>query len=156
MGKNNKGEPVYAKDLFHYDAAKDVYLCPASHELILHKTRNRHGKISRDYVTRACTGCLLKSSCTKSQYRTITRRAEEDAVERSRQRVKDQPSMMGVRQGLVEKVFGTLRMWGHDHFLLRGLPKVRGEFALSALAYNLRRCINILGVPDIMKQLAAR
>jgi hypothetical protein len=31
-------------------------------------------------------------------------------------------------------------------FLMRGLDKVRGEFSLTALAYNLRRVLNIVGV----------
>lgn len=153
MGRSNNGEKIYAKDAFHYDAARDVYVCPAQQEMTLGRERNRRGKVYFDYTTRACTGCPLKACCTKSHYRTITRRAEEGAVERSRERVKAQPHMMRVRQGLVEKVFGTMRMWGHDQFLLRGLPKVRGEFTLSALAYNLRRCVNILGVPAIMRQL---
>jgi two-component SAPR family response regulator len=36
------------------------------------------------------------------------------------------------------------------HFLMRGLDKVRAEFSLTALVYNLRRAINILGVNTIM------
>jgi two-component SAPR family response regulator len=35
-------------------------------------------------------------------------------------------------------------------FLMRGLDKVRAEFSLTALVYNLRRAINILGVNTIM------
>jgi hypothetical protein len=31
-------------------------------------------------------------------------------------------------------------------FLMRGLANVRAEFSLTALAYNLRRALNILGV----------
>ena len=31
-------------------------------------------------------------------------------------------------------------------FLMRGLEKVRAEFSLTALAYNLRRALNILSV----------
>ena len=31
-------------------------------------------------------------------------------------------------------------------FLVRGLENVRAEFSLTALAYNLRRVIDILGV----------
>jgi hypothetical protein len=31
-------------------------------------------------------------------------------------------------------------------FLMRGLDNVRGEFSLTALAYNLRRALNIVGV----------
>ena len=31
-------------------------------------------------------------------------------------------------------------------FLMRGLDNVRGEFSLTALVYNLRRALNIVGV----------
>ena len=31
-------------------------------------------------------------------------------------------------------------------YLMRGLANVRAEFSLTALAYNLRRALNILGV----------
>jgi hypothetical protein len=31
-------------------------------------------------------------------------------------------------------------------FLMRGLDNVRAEFSLTALVYNLRRAVNILGV----------
>ena len=33
---------------------------------------------------------------------------------------------------------------------MRGLEKVRGEFSLTALAYNLRRAINIVTVPKLI------
>ena len=29
---------------------------------------------------------------------------------------------------MVEHVFGTLRNWHHDHFLMKGVEKVRAEF----------------------------
>jgi len=35
-------------------------------------------------------------------------------------------------------------------FLMRGLDKVRAEFSLTALVYNLRRALNILGVARLM------
>jgi len=40
------------------------------------------------------------------------------------------------------------------YFLLKGLRKVRGEFSLTVLAYNIRRAIKILGVPRMMEALA--
>ena len=36
------------------------------------------------------------------------------------------------------------------YFLLKGLRKVRGEFSLTALAYNLKRVLNIVGVPQLL------
>jgi hypothetical protein len=35
-------------------------------------------------------------------------------------------------------------------FLMKGLDNVRAEFSLTALAYNLRRALNILGVEAMM------
>ena len=40
-------------------------------------------------------------------------------------------------------------------FLMRGLDKVRAEFSLTALVYNMRRAINILGVEEMMKAMQA-
>ena len=40
-------------------------------------------------------------------------------------------------------------------FLMRCLEKVRAEFSLTALAYNLRRVLNIVGFAELMAALAA-
>ena len=40
------------------------------------------------------------------------------------------------------------------HFLLKGLTKVRGDFSLTVLAYNLKRVLNIVGVPRLLAALA--
>jgi transposase len=37
---------------------------------------------------------------------------------------------------------------------MRGLDKVRAEFSLTALVYNLRRALNILGVARLMAAMA--
>ncbi|MDQ3812740.1 MAG: hypothetical protein M3347_02170 [Armatimonadota bacterium] len=39
---------------------------------------------------------------------------------------------------------------------MRGLKKVRGEFSLSTLAYNLRRVLNIVGVKKLLEFLHSR
>jgi hypothetical protein len=40
-------------------------------------------------------------------------------------------------------------------FLMRGLEKVRGEFSLTALAYNLRRVLNIVELSKLIAALPA-
>jgi hypothetical protein len=40
-------------------------------------------------------------------------------------------------------------------FLMRGLEKVRAEFSLTALVYNLRRVLNILSMEEMMAAVAA-
>ena len=39
-------------------------------------------------------------------------------------------------------------------FLMKGLDNVRAEFSLTALVYNLRRALNILGVEAMMAAVA--
>jgi Transposase DDE domain len=54
----------------------------------------------------------------------------------------------------VEHPFGTMkRWWVQGFFLTRGLEKARTEFSLTVLAYNLRRVLNIVGIPRLMAAL---
>jgi hypothetical protein len=44
---------------------------------------------------------------------------------------------------------------GATHFLTRTLPKVATEMALSVLAYNLTRVMNIVGVKPLIAAVGA-
>ena len=56
------------------------------------------------------------------------------------------------RMCLSEHPFGTIkRAMGASYFLLRGLRKVTGEFALFCLGYNLERAKNLLGFQKMME-----
>ena len=60
------------------------------------------------------------------------------------------------RMCLSEHPFGTIkRSMGADHFLLRGLEKVEGEFSLMCLAYDLARARNLLGFEALMDLMVA-
>jgi len=55
---------------------------------------------------------------------------------------------------IVEHPFGTIkRVWGASYFLTRRKFSVSAEIALSFLAYNLKRVINILGTEEILRRL---
>ena len=41
-----------------------------------------------------------------------------------------------------------------DHFLLKGLPKVRTEWSLITLAYNLKRVFNLVSLPKLIEAVA--
>ena len=56
----------------------------------------------------------------------------------------------------VEHPFGTMKArMGATHFLTKTLPKVAAEMALSVLAYNLTRVMNIVGAKPLMGAIAA-
>ncbi len=69
-------------------------------------------------------------------------------------RLKARPEVLNHRRETVEHPFGTIKQWmNQGAFLIRGLEKVRAEFSLTALVYNLRRALNILGVGPMIAAL---
>ena len=61
---------------------------------------------------------------------------------------------MRQRMCLSEHPFGTLkRSLGQYYFLLKGIVKVTAEMALFCLSYNMRRAINMKGVPALVAAL---
>jgi hypothetical protein len=70
--------------------------------------------------------------------------------------MKQRPEILDRRREVVEHPFGSIKQWiNQGAFLMRGLDKVRAAFSLTALAYNLRRALNILGVERLMEAVAA-
>ncbi len=63
---------------------------------------------------------------------------------------------MRQRRETVEHPFGTIKArMGATHFLMKRLKNVRTEMALSVLAYNLTRVMNILGIRPLIQAMAA-
>jgi hypothetical protein len=61
---------------------------------------------------------------------------------------------MKIRRRTIEHVFGTLKYWmGSAHFLMKTLVHVPTEISLHALACNLKRVINVLGIAKTMKAM---
>jgi transposase len=155
-GRSSEGQNVYPKSDFKYDPAQDCYRCPAGQSLPLVCTASNRGQLRHYYYAQAaCATCTLRAQCTAAAYRRISRLPNEAVVERQAARVAARPEVVRERKTIVEHVFGTHRMWGHDVFLCRGLEMVRAEFSLSALAYNLRRAINVLSVEKLLAGLTA-
>ena len=76
-----------------------------------------------------------------------------EAVQR---RLDENPQAMRQRRETVEHPFGTIKArMGATHFLMKTLPKVATEMALSVLAYNLTRVLNIVGMRPLMAAIGA-
>jgi hypothetical protein len=149
---------LYGKERFRYDAVHDWYICPAGHTLPFHVETTEKGRRIRYYWTTACGRCAMKARCTRTkECRRITRLVDEHLLEAMAERVAAQPEKLKQRKTLVEHPFGTLKhWWDHGHFLLRGLSKVRAGFSLTALAYNLKRVLKIVGVRELLQCLYER
>jgi transposase len=74
----------------------------------------------------------------------VSRLENEAVLDRMDARMARNPDIVKLRRELVEHPFGSIKQWmNQGAFLMRRLRKVRAEFSLTALAYNLRRVLNI-------------
>ena len=156
MTSGAKSDGRFGKQDFVYNAAEDVYRCPAGAKLAYRMTTEQDGKMMRRYWTNACPNCLLKSKCTTGNERRIPRWEHEHVLEAAQKRLDENPQAMRARRETVEHPFGTLKMrMGATHFLMKRLPKVATEMALHVLAYNLTRVMNIVGVKPLLVAIRA-
>lgn len=151
----NTARGLFGKEKFVYEADGDCYRCPAGQRLDFRFQSVQDGKTFRYYWTKACPSCPLKAQCTTDpRFHRIKRWEHEAILERIEQRVRANPTIMKLRQQIVEHPFGTIKFWNDQrHFLMKGLEKVKAEFSLCTLAYNIKRTINVLGVRAMVAAL---
>jgi transposase len=151
----NTARGLFGKEKFVYEADGDCYRCPAGQRLDFRFQSVQDGKTFRYYWTKACPSCPLKAQCTTDpRFHRIKRWEHEAILERIEQRVRANPTIMKLRQQIVEHPFGTIKFWNDQrHFLMKGLEKVKAEFSLCTLAYNIKCTINILGVRAMVAAL---
>ncbi|RXH39553.1 hypothetical protein XH94_16705 [Bradyrhizobium zhanjiangense] len=98
----------------------------------------------------------MRPQRTPGSEQRITRWEHEDLLDAVQQRLDANPLAMRLRRETVEHPFGTMKArMGATHFLTKTLPKVAAEMALSVLAYNLTRAMNILGIRPLIAAIAA-
>jgi transposase len=156
-GQSKGTKAIYPKEAFQFDVVRDSYRCPGGHELARAGESLHDGLMRIEYNNiKACQDCRLRTECTQGKYRRIYRSPEEAAVERMAERVARSAELIARRKTIVEHVFGTLRGWGQDQFLTRGLAAVRAEFSLSCLAYNLRRVLQLVTIRHLSQAIQTK
>ena len=151
----NTARGLFGKEKFVYEAHGDCYRCPAKERLDFRFETQEGDKKFRYYWTQACPRCALKPQCTTDpRFHWIKRWEHEGVLERIEQRIKANPVILKLRKQLVEHPFGTIKFWNDQrHFLMRGLEKVKAEFSLSTLAYDIKRALNLIGVRGLIGAL---
>jgi transposase len=151
-----KSDGRFGKQDFVYLPEEDAYRCPAGEQLPYRFTSEEDGKRIRRYWTNACQNCSLKSQCTTGPERRVPRWEHEHLLDAVQQRLDANPLAMRQRRETVEHPFGTMKArMGATHFLTKTLPKVAAEMALSVLAHNLTRVMNIVGAKPLMAAIVA-
>ena len=151
----NKAQGLFDKRDFNYVESDDEYQCPAGQRAIRRFSTVEDGMTLNKYWSSACPKCPLKTKCTTGTYRRITRWEHERVLEKMQQRLQ-QTAASRIRKRTVEHTFGTLKAWmGATHFLTKTLPRVSTEMSLHVLAYNMKRVLQILGAPALLKAISS-
>ena len=146
---------VYAIDRFGYDAARDVWVCPADNLLI--RPEPVPGTLGRPalhrYVAAAsdCARCPLRAGCLKpdEDHRELNaQRSRSTGAMRFKLRQPEARRRYARRKTIVEPVFGQLKdARGFTSFSLRGLALATGEYLLACLAHNLGKLLRVCPLP---------
>jgi transposase len=147
----------FTKEQFRYDADADTLTCPGGERLEARYKRKIRDNDAIVYVNRAaCKRCELRARCTNNDFRKVTRYVNETVLDRMAERLAARPGVLDQRRESVEHPFGSIKQWmGQGAFLMRRLESVRGEFSLTALAYNIRRAITLVGIPALIAAVHA-
>ena len=148
---------LFRKDEFQYDEDADAYVCPSGQLLTRYSSSPQRALTRFHYANKpACVACPIRTRCTAGSFRMVSRLENGAVLDRMQARLAARPDIIGVRRATVEHPFGSIKQWmNQGAFLMRGLEKVRGEFSLTALAYILRRVLNLVGFQALMAAMAA-
>ena len=139
----NEQRGLFTKADFIYDQAKNCYTCPAGN--LLKPLRKRKPRKRTLYRTRACKECPIRNKCTTRQGgRELSRSLYENDIDQLEREGTKIGYLQSKRRNLVEHPFGTFKAnFQFGSFLTKGLANVQTEMTLAALAYNIRRVLNI-------------
>ena len=151
--------PDYNVGNFRYDHLSDTYTCPAGAKLKSNQKWYQSPNYRfKQYKTKACQNCQIKSECTLANNGKIIQRSEfQGAVDRNKENIMAQPELYKQRQALVEHPFGTMkRQWGFDHIMTKKTKaRASAEVGFIFIAYNLRRIFNIVAKDQLRAYLRA-
>jgi transposase len=145
LGKSSDGEGDYSAVRFVYDEAKNHCVCPRGETLPFWKEKKKdqaHPTVVRVYRCQSYADCPVRWQCSDSKNgRSIEIGPHYKAV--LRQRIKQQDpakaEQLKKRGQIVERVFGWIKQeMGFRRWTVRGLEKVRTQWALLCTTINLR------------------
>ena len=152
----NRETPRYKSEFtssdFHYDEARDFFICPAGHRLTVNRVQRGDCTISREYKAKRsdCKICPHQAKCLAPSQasRRIQVNIFEKAVRRNHERdgTSEHKRVLDLRQIWCEGTFAAQKERHNLRRLFRrGLRAATDHCLLSATAMNLKRMVKCLG-----------
>jgi transposase len=147
---------VWSAEAFGYDAARDVWVCPAGNLLVHQVTppgaTGRPSKHRYLATPEDCAACPLRARCLKpgeERRLLVSQRSRPTGAMRFKLRQPDARRRYARRKTIVEPVFGQLKeARGFTTLSLRGLARAAGEYLLACLAHNLGKLLRVCPLPS--------
>ncbi|MDR2571161.1 MAG: IS1182 family transposase [Oscillospiraceae bacterium] len=148
------GRCIYVKE-------RNISICPMGKVLYPGHYKESKGE-AVFHNTEACKTCTCR--CTKQEgafrYQFVMNKDDfsqeynDEDLTVKQIHIKPKKEIYEQRKSIVEHPFGTIkRSMDGSYCLLKGKEKVKGEFSLTFLAYNLKRVINIMGGKKIIENI---
>lgn len=122
-----------------------------------YKGRNEWKEIdfTKDCLEKPCKDWLKAEGKKADEIKAATGKYHYEKRKVVRFVLKPDRNKTAERMCLSEHPYGTIkRAMGFTYFLLKGMRKVTGEFALMCLGYNIKRARNLLGFDKMMELMA--
>jgi transposase len=129
--------------------------CPNRNKCYKGKNEWKEIDFTKDCLEKPCREWLKAEGKEPDNTGVIKGRSHFEKIKVVRFFLKPDRNKTAERMCISEHPFGTIkRAMGFGYFLLKGLRKVTGEFALMCLGYNIKRAKNLLGFDKMMELMA--
>ena len=141
---NHKG--IYTREVFTYDEANDIYLCPEGKEMRywgIHRQSRQHVYRAR---AKDCRVCMKKHECTRDTARSVGFHIYEDYINKAKELNKTKTYRISQRmRKRIEELFGEAKEFmGLRQAKFRRTKFVKEQVLMTATAQNIKRMVKML------------
>jgi transposase/uncharacterized protein (UPF0179 family) len=137
---SGRQKDIFARQLFIYDFAKDIFICPAGQIMKKRKYKKKRKHYEYSATAKICNSCHLRDQCTRSKTgRTLKRHSRQDELDLMLTQSLSAQAKADIktRQHLMERSFARANRYGYKRARWRRLWRVQIQEYLTASIQNM-------------------
>jgi transposase/uncharacterized protein (UPF0179 family) len=137
---SGRQKDIFPRELFIYDFAKDIFICPAGQMMKRRKYRKKRKHYEYSATAKICNRCHLRQQCTRSKTgRTLKRHVRQDDIDVMLTQAISTESKKDIqtRQHLMERSFARATRYGYKRARWRRLWRVQIQEYITAGIQNI-------------------
>lgn len=149
-GRSGSKKGIFPPEMFNYDFEKDVFICPAGHQMKKIKFIEKRNHTRYAAKSKSCNQCELKPQCTRSKSgRTVQRHARQADLDEMLSQSTSNKSKRDIkkRQYLMERSFARSTRYGFKRARWRQLWRVQIQEYLTSIIQNIMTLIRNANKP---------